>query len=225
MMDVSKYFLRDHQCLFGWIAYQDGYVSLIMTVLCPKQNELILDNGSGNGRFSIAVAKRGARVVSLDINKRILKTAGESFRQEKSRDKTELVLGDLQNLPFRDNVFDKELCVNNLWYVPNYKRAIHEMFRTVKNEGKIITDSLNLLNRHVLYGRFIYEFGKIFRRNPTPVFYRTPKQIIRPFSAFKTEISGLLSESKAGFSLTRGTSLWASRILVKSSKTSSTNTM
>jgi ribosomal protein L11 methylase PrmA len=56
-----------------------------MALLCPKQNELILDDGTGNGRFSIAIAKKGAKVVSLDVNKQILKIAAENFRKKKGK--------------------------------------------------------------------------------------------------------------------------------------------
>lgn len=114
-MVVSTYFLRDHESLFRWMEYQpDAYSSFIMRLLHPMQNELILDDGSGNGRFSIAIAKKGAEVISLDINRRILKTAAESFRKKQLNDKIEPILGDIQNLPFKDSAFDRVLCVDHL---------------------------------------------------------------------------------------------------------------
>jgi ubiquinone/menaquinone biosynthesis C-methylase UbiE len=218
-MNVSRYFLRDHGSLLGWIAYQpDDYSSLIITLLHPKQNELILDNGAGNGRFSIAIAKKGAQVISIDINKRILRTAAESLKQKRLSDKAELILGDIQNLPFKNSIFDKVLCVNNLWYIPNYKTAINEMFRTTENGGKVIIDHLNLLNWRVCFGELVNTFMKIFQRNPTPVFNRTPTQITHPFKSFQTETFSLLLKSSKEFSIRNGTKFWASRFIIKSSK-------
>ena len=218
-MSVSRYFLGDHGSLSGWIAYQtDDYSALIMNLLYPKQNELILDNGAGNGRFSIAMAENGARVISLDINKRILRSAAESLKQKRLNDRAELILGDIQNLPFKDDVFDRVLCVHNLWYVSDYKKAVDEMFRTLKNEGKVIADHLNLFNRHVFSGGLIYAIVKIFRRNPTPLFLRTPQQILSPFTAFETEVFSLFLKPGRRLSAKRGTSLWAPRLIVRSSK-------
>jgi len=182
------------------------------------QNELILDDGSGNGRFSIAIAKKGAEVISLDINRRILKTAAESFRKKQLNDKIEPILGDIQNLPFKDSAFDRVLCVHNLWYVPNYKTAIREMFRTLRNEGEVVTDHINLLNRRACIEELIFAAMKIFRRNPTPIFYRTPQQIIHAFASFRPEIFSLSFESKKDYSFRKGIGLWAPRLIIKCSK-------
>jgi ubiquinone/menaquinone biosynthesis C-methylase UbiE len=218
-MEVSRYFLHDHGSLFGWIEYQpDEYSSFIMSLLYLKQDELILDNGTGNGRFSVAIAGKGAKVISLDINRRLLKMAAKNLRRKKLQDKAHLVLGDIQNLPFKNDVFDKILSVHNLWYVANYEKSTAEMFRALKIGGRVIIDHLNLLNWNAWIGGLIYAVMKIFRRKALPIFYRTPRQIIRPFREYPAEIYVISFDSKQALSFRRGVSLWSPRFIVKSSK-------
>lgn len=217
-MDISNYYVHDHVSLFGWIEYQpDDYLSFLMDLLRPKKNELILDDGSGNGRFSIAMAKKGAAVILLDINNRILKTAVESLKQNRLADKAQAVHGDIQHLPFKNNTFDKVLCVHNLWYVPNYNSAVNEMLRSLKEGGEVVIDHLNILNWRLLVNRLMNLTSKILRRNPAPIFYQTPRTILRPFREFRYEVWNPIS-SKGKSLLAKGGSLWAMRLIVKCSK-------
>ena len=218
-MDASKYFAKNHKDLRGWIGYKmtlDPYSYFLTKLLGPKKDKLVLDDGSGNGRFSVAMAKEGARVVALDINKLILKTAKKWTKQGKLSDLIDFVQGDIQNLPFKGDVFDKVLCAHNLWCIPNYKAAVAEMFRTLKSGGRVVTDHLNLLNWRVLRAECLNILGKILRQNPTPVFYRTPKQILQPFATFRTEIFSLTSPKKT--IVNRGKKRSAPRLIIRGSK-------
>jgi len=142
------------------------------------------------------MARNGAKVLALDLSKSLLKRASKTIKQQKLQDLIDLVQGDVQNLPFKEGVFDRLLCAHNLWYIPNYEAAVAEMFRTLKSEGKLVADHLNLLNLGVLWSQCFYILSRVARRNPTPVFYRTPKQILQPFAAFRTEIFGLALSRK-----------------------------
>jgi SAM-dependent methyltransferase len=218
LKSVSRYFVHDHASLFGWIRYEpDDYLLFLMGLLRPKENELILDDGSGNGRFSIAIAEKGSNVILLDINKNILKTAKESLEQEKLADKTEAVLGDIQNLPFASSTFDRILCAHNLWYIPDYRASICEMLRTLKDEGKAVIDHLNVLNWRAFIDMLINVALRVARRNPTPIFYRTPREILHPFRGLRVEVWNLNS-SGGEWSVEKGVSLWSMRLIVRYSK-------
>lgn len=219
LMGVSRYYLRNHGYLPRWTEYQpDEYSSFIMRLLNPKQNELILDDGAGNGRFSVAIAEEGAEIISLDINKKLLKTAAENFRQKRLHDKAQFILADIQNLPFNSYVFDKVLCVHNLWYVADYRKATSEMFRALKNGGEVVLDQLNLLTWRACIGEFIYIIMRILRRNHSPIFYRTPRQILGPFKTYRTESFIISFGSGNALSFKRGKSLRAPRFIIKSSR-------
>lgn len=188
-----------------------------MDLLHPQEKELILDDGSGNGRFSVAIAKKRSEVILLDINRRLLNAAKRNLKRERLTEKTETILGDIQNLPFKSCAFDKILCVHNLWYVPDYGSGVREMLRTLKEGGKVVIDHLNALNWRALIGTLLYVTYKIARRNPTPIFYRTLREIRVPFCGRSFEVWNLISFG-GRWSVAKGEGLWSTRLIVRCSK-------
>lgn len=218
-MSKTKIFRHDHKPLQHWFRYRaDAYLRFLLSLLHPKQGELILDNGCGNGRFSVVMGQKGASVVALDVNISLLKETSSRAREEMLSDRVELVLADIQSLPFRDDAFDKILCVHNLWYVPRYKIAVKEMVRTLRKNGEILVDHLNLLDLHVFLGWVQYIARKISRRSSTPVFYRIPYEILGPFSPFRMDVFGLVIKHKSQLYAMKGMNPFASRLIIKCSK-------
>lgn len=176
-MEASQYFSSTAVIHWNELKLTDPYSLQVLNFLSPRSGELILDNGCGNGRFSLAMMNRGSSVISLDINKDIIKLA------KKVND--DVIVADSLNLPFKDSVFDKVLCVHNLWYIPSYAEAVDEMLRTVKTECRIIFDQLNTK----WYSRSnpveqIYQ--KVAPNMPS--FLITPKQLIKPLTAHELKI-------------------------------------
>lgn len=218
-LDPRNYFTRNHKDLEGWIGYEvslDSYSQSLVGLLDLKKGDLVLDDGCGNGRFSVAIAKKGARVVALDINKSILRVATNLAKQEKSNNCLDPVQGDIQNLPFRESVFDKLLCAHNLWYIPNYQVAVSEMARTLKTGGKVVADHLNILNWRILLAYSLYLMRKTLRKSPTPVFFRTPKEILQPFETFITRIFSLSVSNEPIVDVK--SKAWTPRLIISGSK-------
>jgi len=215
-MNKTKIFRHDHKSLQHWLEYgSDTYLHFILSLLQPKEDVLILDNGCGNGRFSVVMGQKGARVVSLDVNLLLLKETAVRARKEMLGHRIELVLADMQSLPFRVNIFDKILCVHNLWCVPRYKIAVREMFTTLKKNGEILVDHLNLLNLSVFLAWVQYVVMKILRRSPMPVFYRIPYEILGPFAPFRTHVFSLVIKQRNQLYAMKGTNPFAPRLIIK----------
>ncbi len=52
MRSASKYFIHDHVTLAGWLNYEpDDYLLFIIDLLNPKEEELVLDDGSEKAGF------------------------------------------------------------------------------------------------------------------------------------------------------------------------------
>ena len=87
------------------------------------KNKLILDDGCGSGRYSIALKKLGAKkVIGLDKGKgKKLKCEGVEF-----------VNGNVLNLPFKNNTFDFVFCNGVLHHTNNTKQGIREIYRVLK---------------------------------------------------------------------------------------------
>jgi len=100
---------------------------------------LVLDIGCGEGYIALCLAKQGKHIVGLDISPIRLKRVKVSTR--KTGTDIDLVLGDAQNLPFRDKCFDSAVCAATLDHIPNDKRALQEVARILKTKGSLVLDS------------------------------------------------------------------------------------
>lgn len=199
-----------------WLKYtSDAYLNFLINQIQPARDELILDNGCGNGRFSIALGQKSARVVALDLNLSLLKEAAVKAKEKRLNHTVQFVLADMQNLPFKTDVFDKILCAHNLWYVPRYGIAVKEMFRTLKKNGEMVIDHLNILNPQVLLGWFQNVAARIYGRVPTPVFYRNPFSILSPFASFQTFVFSLQIKQEGRLFAVKGINPIAIRLIVK----------
>src|SRR5512136_2633276 len=76
---------------------------LILDLLDPAPGENILDAGCGTGIFTMDFLSRGARVTGLDISVPMLELAQKKMASYPFS----AVRGDIRQLPFKDNSFDK----------------------------------------------------------------------------------------------------------------------
>lgn len=129
--------------------------------------------------------------------------------------KIEFVLADMQSLPFKAGIFEKILCVHNLWCVPHYKTAVKEMFRTLRKNGEVVIDHLNILNLHILLAWVQNVAAKIARRGPLPVFYRNPYEILRPFAPFRASVFSLVISRRGRLYAMKGIDPFAPRFVIK----------
>ena len=88
----------------------------------------ILDLGSGPGRDSLFFKESDFKPVCLDISKEMIKLCREKSLMG--------VIGDLENLCFKNNSFDAVICMDVLYHKDvDPKSAVEEIFRVLKNGG------------------------------------------------------------------------------------------
>jgi SAM-dependent methyltransferase len=98
----------------------------------------VLDVGCGTGYTTAGILQLGSvcEAVGVDQNQRQLQRAARNLSTEKSR--LALSRGDVENLPFRDNSFDAVVSVGAVEYFPDPERALKEMVRVVKPQGRVV---------------------------------------------------------------------------------------
>jgi len=107
---------------------------------------IYLDAGSGTNLFLDYLnkerIKRNIRLIGLDISFNMLKIAKE--KQKKSY----LILGDIENLPFKSNLFAGFISITSFQNLPDIRKGIEEMNRVFKRSGllaiTILKKSFNL---------------------------------------------------------------------------------
>jgi ubiquinone/menaquinone biosynthesis C-methylase UbiE len=116
--------------------------ALILEFLRPSKGDAILDAGCGSGIFTQDILEPGAVMVGLDVSLPMLvrageKTAGRPFYR---------VRGDMSDLPFGNDVFDKTVSITAIEFIRDAGGAIKELFRVTRPGGAVVVATLNSLS-------------------------------------------------------------------------------
>jgi len=111
------------------------------------QGEIIIEPGSGAGRFTRHAADTGATVLSLDFSGAV----DANYSSNGDRDNVLIVQGDIYALPFPENYADKIFCFGVLQHTPDPRRAFLALPKHLKPGGQIAVDVyVKSLRRYVL---------------------------------------------------------------------------
>lgn len=105
-------------------------------LLGPTRGRSILELGCGAGRWSIALAQRGARPTGLDLSaaqlshaRRLQRVVGVRFP---------LICGSAERLPFRDGSFDIVFCDWGAMTFSDPARSVPECARVLRRGGRFV---------------------------------------------------------------------------------------
>ena len=144
---------------------------LILELLEPGEREHLLDAGCGTGVFTLEFLSKKTHVTGLDISRPMLGLA-----INKTGYYFDAIQGDMMDLPFKDNAFDKAVSITALEFIKDAQKAILELFRVTRPGGLVVVATLNSLspwaarrNAKTLRGqRHILENA----------FYRSPQEVL-----------------------------------------------
>ncbi len=140
----------------GWSSSAAEYIRLIDAgdrnrthVLDPAMlsecgdvaGQLVLDLGSGEGRFSRMLAERGAKPVGVDIARELVEAA-----HDRDGGGAEFVQGSATALPFRTGSFDLVVSYVMLIDVADYTAAIADAVRVLKAGGRLVVANLGFVS-------------------------------------------------------------------------------
>jgi ubiquinone/menaquinone biosynthesis C-methylase UbiE len=107
----------------------------------------VLDAAGGTGKWSVPMAKCGARVVLADLSDGMLDVAKEKIAKEGLQDRIETRRCDLRKLDFGDESFDMVFCDHALCFIKEQDRVVSELVRVLKKGHRLIISGQN---RYVL---------------------------------------------------------------------------
>lgn len=113
-----------------------------------KDGGLLLDAGCSSGflLLSYIKEKEGRKAVGIDIGSGHLKNAFKQAKNLAVERNTYFLVGDLEDLPFKNNSFDTIICSEVLEHLLEPDRAIREFERVLKSEGILIVTTPNPLH-------------------------------------------------------------------------------
>jgi SAM-dependent methyltransferase len=117
----------------------------------------ILDVASGVGQDSIALARRGARVVGAEPSRRMTQMARLFAKDAERGDVPEpdWVQGWADGLPFATGCFDGVICKGAIDHFDRPERAIQEMARVCNTEGCVVLAIANFESLACRVGRAV----------------------------------------------------------------------
>jgi len=92
----------------------------------------VLDAGCGGGGASVLAAKRGAQVSGLDAAPGLIRIARDRVPDGDFR------VGDIEDLPYDDNIFDVVFAANSIQYAADRERTLREFGRVCRPDGYIV---------------------------------------------------------------------------------------
>lgn len=98
--------------------------------------EIILEAGSGAGRFTEQAVKTRALVISMDYSYAV----DANYQSNGHYDNLLIVQGDIYHMPFRENFFDRTVCIGVLQHTPDVKAAFMTLTHCLKPGGQLVVD-------------------------------------------------------------------------------------
>lgn len=120
---------------------------------CGKK---VLEVGCGVGSDLIRFARAGAYVTGIDLSPRSVFLAKERLHLYGYQG-VAVIEGDAERIPYKENVFDCVFSWGVLHHIPNIEKAISEIYRVAKPNGKICVMlyhrcSLVALQMYLMFG-------------------------------------------------------------------------
>ena len=104
---------------------------------------LVLDAGGGTGRWAIRMARKGCKVISMDVSENMLEIAAEKVKEEGLQHKITIKKGDITKTGYADETFDMILCEHTLFLFKEPDILIRELKRVLKRKAQLIISAQN----------------------------------------------------------------------------------
>jgi len=153
MLSENEELKRDITTAFSKVSnvYDSGknkFFSDIGKISAEKMNiaqgSTVLDIATGRGAFLYRAYDHSApsgKVIGIDLAQGMIDSTTEEIK-EKGLD-IELLLMDAEALDFEDNSFDYVFCGFAIFFFPNLERALSEIYRVLKPNGKFGVSTFN----------------------------------------------------------------------------------
>ena len=110
----------------------------ILELISPREGDDILDLGTGIGSVCIEASKYGARCIGVDFAEDSIKIAEELFKKF-GRGSAKFIKGDVSDLSFLDQKFDKIVGADIIEHLPGevFSRMLSECRGLLNSDGRL----------------------------------------------------------------------------------------
>ena len=124
--------------------------------------KLILDLATGTADLAIALTRlKNTKIIALDIAEEMIKIGEKKINQKKLNERINLVVGDGENLDFKENKFDLVTISFGIRNYENPNKGLKEIWRVLKNKGTLIILEFSKPSNKILAKLYNIYFSKI----------------------------------------------------------------
>jgi len=145
----------------------------VVKIISKTKPNNILDIATGTGDLAIALVKTGAKkIIGLDISTKMLEIGKKKMLEKKLDTTIEMVVGDSENLAFKDNSFDAITVAFGVRNFENLEIGLAEIYRILAPNGTLVILETSIPTKtpykqgYNFYTKYILpSIGKIFSKD------------------------------------------------------------
>ncbi len=154
--------------------------------------ELVLEVGSGSGRFTEQAANTGATIVSFDYSYAV----EANYASNGTRPNVLIVQADVFAMPFRPGTFDRVFCFGVLQHTPDPARAFAALPRMLRGGGALCADIYKATMVRALLHTKYYVRPFTRRMNPDRLYAR-----VKAWVDFMWPLAALIRRVPRGYAI------------------------
>ena len=161
----------------------------VVKIISKNNPQQILDIATGTGDLAIMMTSLNPnKIIGLDISEGMLSIGKQKIAKAKLNDKIEMIVGDSENMPFKDNTFDAITVSFGVRNFANLDKGLSEIRRVLKPSGTfVILETSNptkfpFKQGYKFYTSFVLPIiGKIFSKDKVAYSYLSESANYFPF--------------------------------------------
>jgi len=161
----------------------------VVKIVSDKKPENILDIATGTGDLAISLTATNAKeIIGLDISDGMLEVGRNKISAKELDDIISMVIGDSEDLPFKDNTFDAITVAFGVRNFENLEKGLAEILRVLKPNGIIViletSVPINPIYKagYNIHTKFILPIiGKLFSQDKVAYSYLSESASVFPY--------------------------------------------
>ncbi|MEN8185844.1 MAG: bifunctional demethylmenaquinone methyltransferase/2-methoxy-6-polyprenyl-1,4-benzoquinol methylase UbiE [Bacteroidota bacterium] len=161
----------------------------VVKIVSDENAKTILDIATGTGDLAIMLAGTNPdKIVGLDLSPGMLEVGKKKVAEKKLGNLIEMVLGDSENLPYKDNSFDAATVGFGVRNFENLEKGLSEIYRVLKPGGSFVVletsqpTKFPVKQGFTFYSKyFIPTLGKLFSKDKNAYTYLPESAAAFPF--------------------------------------------
>jgi len=130
------------------------------------EGKRVLEIGCGNGYGSYLINKyfQPNEIIGIDLDPKFISLAKKNYPQFNFQ------VGDAAKLNFPNNHFDAIFDFDAMCHIPNWQDALKEIYRVLKNKGRVFIEDFSVESYDTLAGRLtrlftVHPYDQMFHRS------------------------------------------------------------